>query len=73
MEKNNEEYKFYLYKELMEKCREVVYSTSKQEVLDGLPKIVDVLKSIAELEDSSLDKVVEESNSKKRKMIKFNK
>lgn len=72
--KNEKEYKFYLYKELMEKCREIVYSTSKEEVLNELPHIIEVLNLIAEFENTSLENILEETNViKKRRLFKINK
>ena len=59
------EYRLELYKKLNEECREVASSTSAKETLEELADVLEVLRSIAELEGSQFDDVIQIADRKK--------
>ncbi len=70
---NNEEYRLELYKKLQEETYEVINSKDKNEVLEELADVLEVIKSIAILENKNLDDIIEISNQKSLKRGGFNK
>ena len=69
----DQEYKSELYKKLLEECNEVIESSSKTETIEELADVLEILKSIAELNDSSLEEVIDASEAKKIKRGGFSK
>ena len=64
---DSEEYRLELYKKLIEECTEVISSKTKNETLEELGDVLEVLKSIAELENASIDDVIEIAKQKRLK------
>lgn len=69
----DKEYKQELYKKLEEECNEVICSTTKEETIKELADVLEVIKAISELNDSNLDKVINEADSKRKKRGGFQK
>lgn len=67
------EYKSELFKKLLEECSEVINSKSSKEVIEELADVLEIIKSIAELEGKSLDDVMEIADKKRLKRGGFNK
>ena len=70
---DDEEYKKELYKKLLEEANEVINSKSSNETLEELADVLEVLRSIAELNNKKLDDIVETANQKKLKRGGFEK
>ena len=62
-----EEYKIELYKKLLEESNEVIDSLSSDDTLKELADVMEVIKSIAELNNSNLDEVILQANEKTNK------
>ena len=58
------EYRLELYKKLNEECMEVATSTSAKETLEELADVLEVVRSIAELNGSQLDDVIQIADRK---------
>ncbi len=67
------EYRKELYKKLLEECNEVINSKNKGELLEELADVLEVIRSIAKLENNELDDVIEISDQKKLKRGGFEK
>lgn len=67
------EYRKELYKKLLEECNEVINSKNKEELLEELADVLEVIRSIAKLENNELDDVIEISDQKKLKRGGFEK
>lgn len=70
---DSEEYRCELYKKLNEECLEVISSKTKDETLEELADVLEVLKSIAELENVKLEDVIEIAKQKRLKRGGFEK
>lgn len=70
---DDEEYRSELYKKLNEECMEVISSKTKTETLEELADVFEVLKSIAELNDKSIEDVIETAKQKRLKRGGFKK
>lgn len=70
---NDEEYKCELYKKLLEESQEVINSKGTDETLEELADVIEVIKSIAELENRNLDDIIEKANQKRLKRGGFEK
>ena len=70
---NNEEYKNELYKKLLEESNEVINSKKENETLEEIADVLEVLKTIAELNNKSLDDIIEIANQKRLKKGGFKK
>ena len=70
---NDEEYRNELYKKLIEESQEVMHSEDSEETLEELADVLEVLKSIAELDNKNLDDIIEASNKKRLKHGGFEK
>lgn len=70
---NDEEYRVELYKKLKEECTEVVESKTSMDTLEELADVFEVIKSIAELENKSIDDIIEIANQKRLKRGGFEK
>lgn len=70
---SDEEYKIELYKKLEEECGEVINSKNSSETLEELADVLEVLISIAELEDFNLHDIEEKRKEKKLKRGGFSK
>ncbi len=68
-----EEYKVELYKKLLEEANEVISSKNSDETLEELADVLEILRSIAELNGKILDDVLETANQKKLKRGGFEK
>ena len=69
----DEEYKVELYKKLLEEVNEVISSKTSDETIEELADVLEILKSIAELNGKKLDDVLETANQKKLKRGGFEK
>lgn len=70
---NDEEYRIELYKKLQEECSEVIASKDKNETLEELADVLEVLKAISELENKKIDDIIEIANQKRLKRGGFQK
>ena len=61
----DEEYKVELYKKLLEEANEVISSKTSDEAIEELADVLEILKSIAELNGKKLDDVVEVAKQKR--------
>ncbi len=69
----DDEYKVELYKKLLEEANEVISSKNSDETIEELADVLEILKSIAELNDKNLDDVVEVAKQKRLKRGGFEK
>lgn len=63
----DEYYRKELYKKLLEETNEVIKSQNVEETLEELADVLEVLKSIAELENKSLNDVIKIAEQKRLK------
>ena len=70
---DDEEYKVELYKKLLEEANEVIYSNGSDETIEELADVLEVLRSLAELNGKKLDDVIEVANQKRLKRGGFQK
>ena len=70
---SDKEYRVELYKKLLEESQEVINSQDTEDTLEELADVLEVLKSIAELENRNLDDVIEIANQKRLKRGGFSK
>jgi predicted house-cleaning noncanonical NTP pyrophosphatase (MazG superfamily) len=68
-----EEYRNELYKKLIEESNEVISSKTKEELMQELSDVYEVILSIALLEGKTIDDVVNEANKKREKRGGFEK
>lgn len=68
-----DEYKNELYKKLLEEVNEVISSNNSDETIEELADVLEVLKSIAELNGKKIDDVVEVAKQKRLKRGGFEK
>ena len=68
---NDNDYKKELYKKLKEECDEVIDSKNTFELLEELADLLEVIKSIAQLEDKTIEDIIETANQKKLKRRGF--
>ena len=69
---NEEEYKKELEKKLNEEYEEVLASNGKDRI-EELADMLEIIKCLAQLEDSTLEEVIEVSKQKSKKRGSFNK
>ena len=70
---SDKEYRVELYKKLLEESQEVINSQDTEDILEELAEVLEVLKSIAELENRNLDDIIEIANQKRLKRGGFSK
>ena len=70
---NDNDYKKELYKKLKEECDEVIDSKNTFELLEELADLLEVIKSIVQLEDKTIDDIIEIANQKRLKRGGFEK
>ena len=70
---SDEEYKVELYKKLLEEANEVISSKNSDETIEELADVLEILRSIAELNGKKLDDVLKTANQKKLKRGGFEK
>lgn len=70
---NDEEYRGELYKKLQEETNEVINAKNTEDVVEELADVLEVLRSIAELENMNLDAIIEIANQKRLKRGGFKK
>lgn len=70
---SDKEYRVELYKKLLEESQEVINSQDTEDILEELADVLEVLKSIVELENRNLDDVIEIANTKRLKSGGFSK
>lgn len=70
---SDEEYKEELLKKLSEETSEVINASSKDELLEELADVLEILKALAELNNKSLEDVIEISREKRLKRGGFEK
>ena len=70
---SNDEYQKELYKKLNEEVKEVINAKTKKEILEELADVLEVLKSIAEFNNKTLDDVIDISSKKRLKRGGFTK
>lgn len=68
-----DEYRTELYKKLLEEANEVISSKTSDETIEELADVLEILKSIAELNGRTLDDVLKNANQKKLKRGGFEK
>lgn len=70
---NDQEYRRELYKKLKEECEEVVSSTTKDEVIEELADVYEVMQAILSLEGKNMSDVEETAYQKRMKRGGFQK
>ena len=70
---NSEEYRDELYKKLLEESNEVINAKTRDEVLEELADVYEVIIAISELENSNMSNVEEISKQKRLKRGGFTK
>lgn len=70
---SDEEYKNELLRKLLEEANEVNNSKTKEELLEELADVFEVLKALSELESESIDTVIDISKQKRLKRGGFTK
>lgn len=70
---DDNEYRTELYRKLTEECNEVLTSESSEETLEELADVLEIIRSIAELENKKLDDIIEIANKKRSKRGGFEK
>ncbi|MBQ6285519.1 MAG: nucleoside triphosphate pyrophosphohydrolase [Bacilli bacterium] len=70
---SNEEYREELYKKLIEEANEVINADDKESIIEELADVYEVLKSIAELESTTIEEVIDEAKQKREKRGGFSK
>ena len=68
-----DEYRNELYKKLLEESNEVIDAKSSDETIEELADVLEVLKSIAELNNKKIEDVIEIANQKRLKRGGFEK
>ena len=66
---SDKEYRVELYKKLLEESQEVINSQDTEDILEELADVLEVLKSIAELENRNLDDIIEIAENRARRHI----
>lgn len=61
------EYKEELNKKLLEECHELIMAKTKEEVIEEAADVFEVLKTLAETENHSIDDVIRTANKKREK------
>lgn len=61
----NEEYRKELYQKLLEESNEVINAKSEDEILEELGDVLEIIKAISELENKTLDDIVEIADKKR--------
>ena len=64
---SDKEYKEELEKKLLEEYNEVLKATSSKDRIEELADMLEIIKSLAELENNTLEDVIEVANVKKLK------
>ena len=67
------EYRRELYRKLQEECNEVLKAETRAQLIEELGDVLEVLRSIAALEDAHFSEVIEASQNKKLVKGGFNK
>lgn len=62
---DDDEYRKELFKKLLEEANEVINSSSKEEALEELADVLEVIKSIGELNNFSLENIIDAANKKR--------
>ena len=70
---SDEEYKEELLKKLLEETSEVINASSKGELLEELADVLEILKALAELNNKTLEDVIEIAREKRLKRGGFEK
>lgn len=70
---NSDEFRIELYKKLREECNEVIEAKTSYDVLEELADVLEVIKSIAELENKKLEDIVGTASEKRLKRGGFEK
>lgn len=70
---SDDEYKLELYKKLKEECNEAIEAKTNKEIIEELADILEIIKSISELNGENLDNVIEVAKQKRLKKGGFEK
>lgn len=70
---DDDEYRTELYKKLLEEANEVIGAKTPDEISEELADVLEVLRSIAKLNNTKLDNIIEIANQKKSKRGGFEK
>ena len=70
---NDDEYKLELNKKLLEECNEVIGAKDSTEIKEELGDVLEVIRAIAELNNSNLDEIIKVSDAKREKRGGFDK
>ena len=70
---NDKEYRIELYKKLKEECNEVIESKNTSDTIEELADVLEVVKAIAQLENKSIDDIINIAEQKSLKRGGFSK
>lgn len=70
---DDNEYRMELYKKLLEESNEVINSQKSEDTLEELADVLEIIKSIASLENKELGDIIDISNQKRLKRGGFEK
>ena len=59
------EYRIKLQEKLFEECHELISATSRKDIIKESSDVLEIIKSIAELNKISLEEVMEEANQRR--------
>lgn len=68
---DDNEFKIELEKKLKEECNEVISSSNSTDRIEELSDLIEVISTLAELENSNLDEVIKMSITKRNKLGGF--
>lgn len=69
---SDNEYKRELFRKLTEECNEVISTNKKEELLEELADVLEVIKALAKTENESLEKIMELAEEKSQIRGSFN-
>lgn len=70
---NDDAYKLELNKKLLEECNEVIGAKDSTEIKEELGDVLEVIRAMAELNNSNLDEIIRVSDAKREKRGGFDK
>ncbi len=69
---SDNEYKRELFRKLTEECNEVISTSKKDELLEELADVLEVIKALSKTENESLEKIIELAEEKAKIKGAFN-
>lgn len=70
---NEEEFRIELLKKLQEECDEVINAKNGDEILEELADVLEILKSLAKLENKNINDIIDVADKKVKKRGSFEK